>query len=167
MIVSALVAAARNGVIGRDNQLPWRLPNDLKFFKRMTLGKPIIMGRKTHESIGRALPGRRNLVITRNPEYRSEGGEVFGSLVDALKACMEEVEVCIIGGASIYNQAFELDLVDKLYLTRVEADVEGDTFFTVPTGIEWAETDREAHPADKKHAYPYTFITLEKRVSGV
>ena len=162
MIVSLIVAASRNGVIGRNNDLPWRLPNDLKFFKRTTMGKPIIMGRKTHESIGRALPGRRNLVITRNPEYRSKGVEIFGSLGDALKACLEEEEVCIIGGGSIYREAFDLDLVDRLYLTRVEAEIEGDTYFNAPEGKEWREVSRESYPADEKHAYPYTFLTLEK-----
>lgn len=163
MIVSVIVACAQNGVIGNKNQLPWRLPNDLKFFKKTTMGKPIIMGRKTHESIGRALPGRRNLVITRNPEYQSKGVEVFGSLGDAIKSCLQEEEVCIIGGGTIYREAFELDLAHRLYLTMVEAEVEGDTFFEVPTGTEWVEKSRESHPADEKHAYPYSFIIRDKQ----
>ena len=163
MNVSIVVACARNGVIGRNNQLPWRLPNDLRHFKKMTLGKPVIMGRKTHESIGMVLKGRRNLVVSRNPEYKSEGTEVYSSLGDALKACVGEEEVCIIGGGTVYQKAFDLDLVTRIYLTRVEAEVEGDTVFNVPTGHEWVESSREMHQADEKHPYDYSFITLEKR----
>lgn len=163
MIVSVIVACARNGVIGQNNQLPWRLPNDLKHFKKLTHGHPVIMGRKTHESIGRPLPGRRNIVVSRNPEYSSEGVEVFGSMGEAMKACLGVDEVYIIGGGSIYQKAFDLDLVDRLYLTIVESEVEGDTIFNWPRGREWMKVKEEKFSADEKHDHPYTFITLEKR----
>jgi len=163
MIISLIVAVAQNGVIGKDNDLPWRLPNDLKFFKRTTMGKPIIMGRKTFESIGRPLPGRRNVVITRNTEYTAAGIELHHNLGDALKACVGEEEVCIIGGGSIYQKALDLDMVERIYLTRVMAEVEGDTTFELPEAPNWVEVSRELHPADEKHAFPYAFILLEKQ----
>lgn len=159
MIVSAVVAVSENGVIGKDNQLPWRLPSDLKFFKQLTTGHVVIMGRKTFESIGKPLPNRRNLVISRNPDYPAEGVEVFTSLVAALKACLGEDEVFVIGGATIYEKAFDLDLVDRIYMTIVHGEFEGDAHFQVPGGKAWLIGHSERHLADEKNPFAHTFIT--------
>jgi dihydrofolate reductase len=159
MICSVVVAVSENGVIGRDNQLPWRLPSDLGHFKRLTTGHTVVMGRKTYESIGKPLPHRRNIVVSRNAEFQAMGIEVVSSLGDALKACIGEAEVFVIGGASIYGEALAMEVVDRIYLTIVHADVEGDTRFEIPDGKHWRVTHSEYHPSDDRNAYAHTFLT--------
>jgi dihydrofolate reductase len=159
MIVSLVVAVSENGIIGKDNKLPWKLPSDLRFFKQLTTGHTVIMGRKTFESIGRPLPNRRNMVLSGNPDYNAEGVEVYQMIGEALKACIGEDEVFIIGGATIYAMAFELDIVDRIYMTIVHADFEGDTYFEIPVGKAWLMDHNERHPADEKNAYAYSFVT--------
>jgi dihydrofolate reductase len=163
MICSVVVAVSENGVIGRNNQLPWRLPSDLGHFKRLTTGHAVVMGRKTYESIGKPLPHRRNIVVSRNAEFQAMGVEVVSSLGDALKACIGEEEVFIIGGASIYGKAFALDIVDRIYLTIVHSDFEGDTHFEVPDGKHWLVIHSEHHPSDDRNAYAHTFLTKVRR----
>ncbi len=145
--VSLIVAMARNGVIGRDGGLPWHLPEDLRHFKELTLGKPIIMGRLTHESIGRPLPGRTNIVISRNPAHDAPGCVVVTSLADAIKHAATLVgvdgEVMVIGGAQIYREA--LPRADRLYLTRVEVDAEGDTVFPELDASDWLLVSSSTH----------------------
>lgn len=157
-IVSLVVAVARNGVIGRDNDLPWRLPDDLKRFKAITLGKPVVMGRKTFESIGRPLPGRENRVVSRQPGLGVEGCRVFAKLQDALAG--PEEEVMVIGGAQIYAEA--LPLAQRLFLTEVDAEVEGDARFPDLDPAAWREVGREEHAADERHAYAFRFRVLER-----
>jgi dihydrofolate reductase len=160
-IVSLIVAADARGGIGREGRLPWHLPEDLKRFKALTMGKPIIMGRRTHRSIGRPLPGRRNIVISRSEGLELAGCETAGSLEAALELAGDAPEACVIGGAEIYRLA--LPIADVLHLTRVEAVVDADTFFPEIDPGEWQEQQREAHAADERHAYPYTFIKLVRR----
>jgi dihydrofolate reductase len=162
MLVSIIVAVSENGVIGRDNQLPWRLPEDLRRFKALSMGKPMIMGRRTFDSIGRALPGRRSIVISRRPGLRLEGCTVVDSLDAALALAQPAPEAVVIGGADIYRLA--LPHVSRVYLTRVHAQIEGDTRFVDLKPGEWREVDREYHPADDRHAWAYSFITLERTV---
>jgi len=160
-------AMARNRVIGRNNALPWHLPEDLKFFKRVTMGKPIIMGRKTWESIGRPLPGRCNIVISRNQDFKADGIAAVSSLQQAISLAGQISlrdgvdEVCVIGGAEIYHQA--LPLADRLYLTQVHADVEGDTFFPEFDLSQWQEVEREDFSASSANPCDYSFLVLEKR----
>ncbi len=156
----ALIAAvAANGVIGSDNALPWRLPEDLKRFKALTLGHPVIMGRKTFESIGRPLPGRRNLVITRNAGYRADGCEVLGSLEAALAACAGSTdEVFVIGGAQIYAEA--LPLAQRLYLTEIRRDYPGDARFPDWSHAQWHEVARERQCGED--GLPYDFAVYER-----
>ncbi len=156
MIVSLVVARADNGVIGRDNALPWRIPADLQHFKRLTMGKPVVMGRRTFESIGRPLPGRENIVLTRDPDWRTEGVTVAAGLDIALANDLDEVSV--IGGAQVY--ALALPLADRIHLTEVHATPEGDTVLP-PFGPEWRETARVDHPADGDTP-GYSFVTLER-----
>lgn len=158
-IVSFVVARADNGVIGRDNALPWRLPEDLKHFKRLTTGKPVVMGRKTWESLGRALPARHNIVVTRDAGYAAEGATVVGGLDAALAAAGDVEEVCVIGGAAIFAAA--LPIATVVHLTEVHAAPEGDVVMP-PFGPEWRETTREAHPAEGDRP-GYSFVTLERR----
>ena len=160
-ILSIIVAMAKNRVIGRDNQLPWHLPADLRHFKQTTMGHPIIMGRKTYESIGRPLPGRQNIVITRNPDFQAEGCLVVHSLQEALAAVPEAEEVFIIGGASLYREA--LPLADRIYLTLVDAEVEGDTFFPELDASEWQEVRRETFTPDEKNPFGYAFIEFVRK----
>ena len=160
MMLSLIVAMAENRVIGKDNDLPWRLPNDLKWFKKTTLGNPIIMGRKTWESIGRPLPGRRNIVVSRNPDFIAEGCEVVTSLEDAIALVGCADEGVIIGGAGLYEIA--LPLVQRIYITQVHAEVAGDTFFPEFDVAEWTVTSEEAHKADERHAFDYTFRVLDR-----
>jgi dihydrofolate reductase len=160
-MVSLIVAMAQNGVIGRDNGLPWRLPRDLKRFKASTLGKPILMGRKTFESIGRALPERVNLVLTRDRSWDAPGVIVVHSVEEALGRAGPSDELVAIGGAEIYRLV--LPFARRIYLTHVHADVEGDTFFPDFDPSQWADVEYRAHPADDEHAYPLTFLTLERR----
>jgi len=160
-VLALIAAVARNGVIGRAGKLPWRLPDDLAHFKRTTLGHPLIMGRKTWESLRGPLPGRRNLVVTRAPGYRADGAEVFGSLDAALAACAPETDAFVIGGAEIYAQA--LPRADRLYLTRVHADVSGDALFPELGSDEFREISRVDHPADERHAHAFSIVVLERR----
>ena len=159
--ISLIAAVAENGVIGRDNHLPWHLPNDLKYFRAVTLGHPVILGRKNYESIGRPLPGRENIVLSTDPAYRAPGCRVVPSLEAALALTEKEPEVFIIGGATLYRQA--LPLVQRLYLTRVHAQVEGDVFFPEWDPSQWRELRREDHRADARHAYDYSFLVYERK----
>lgn len=159
-MISIIVAVAENGVIGKTGGIPWYLPADLAHFKEITMGHPIIMGRVTHESIGKALPGRVNIVITRNEDYRADGCEVVGSLGQALKSVKDEPEVFIIGGDSIYQQA--VALANRIYLTEVHAKIEGDKFFRYDPA-QWQEVNREKHRTDDKNPYNYDFVTLKRK----
>jgi dihydrofolate reductase len=160
MRVSLVVAAAENGAIGKDNALLWRLPDDLKFFKSITLGKPVLMGRKTFESIGRPLPGRQNVVITRQRQWTAEGCTVVNSLHDGFTSAGPAEEAMVIGGADIYAQA--LPLASTIYLTRVHVDIPGDVSFHYAEA-DWHETHRQLHPADDRHAHAFSFVTLTRR----
>ncbi|BBQ54399.1 type 3 dihydrofolate reductase [Aeromonas jandaei] len=159
MKISMIAAMAHDRVIGKDNQMPWHMPADLAHFKRVTLGKPVLMGRKTFESIGRPLPGRRNLVISRNPDYQADGIEVVGSVeaAMALLADNEVAEVMVIGGGHLYAEL--LPKADCLYLTRIELEVEGDTRFPAFADEQWQCVEREVHQADEKNPHPYRFET--------
>ena len=151
---------ASNHVIGRDNALPWRLPDDLKSFKALTMGKPILMGRRTFESIGKALPGRENLVVTRDPDYQAAGCAVYTSL-DVAIAAQSERELMIVGGAQIYAQT--LGLAQRLHLTLVDAEVAGDALFPEIDPAEWQIVSDEAHPADERHEFEYRFVDYQRR----
>ena len=156
----AIVAAlSRNGVIGRGNRLPWHLPDDLRHFKRLTLGRPIVMGRRTFESLPGLLPDRTHVVLTRDPAYVAEGAVVVHSLGEAIAATGAD-EVLVVGGAELYAQA--LPLASRLYLTRVDAEVEGDAHFPPVDWRQWREVAREEHGADTRHAHPFAFVTLER-----
>lgn len=152
--VSLIVAYSSNRVIGRDNALPWKLPGDLAHFKRSTLGRPIVMGRKTWESLGRPLPGRRNIVISRNPSYQAAGAQVVPDLPAALAACAGEAEIFVIGGAQIYAQA--LACARRIVATEVKARVEGDAFFPYLPSFEWRELSREPQAAE--NGWEYDFV---------
>ena len=158
--VSLIVAMARNRVIGRNNALPWRLPADLKHFKSLTMGHHMIMGRKTFESIGKPLPGRISVVVTRNSDYSMPGIITANSLEAAISACGNDQEIFIIGGAELYRQA--IHLADRIYLTEIEADIPGDAFMTEFERNLWQETSRTSHAPDEKNAYPYHFVVYEK-----
>jgi dihydrofolate reductase len=160
MRLSIVVAASDNDVIGVGNQLPWRLPDDLKRFKALTMGKPIIMGRKTFDSIGRPLSGRTNIVITRQRALGVEGVIVASSVDEALAAARPAPEAMLIGGAEIYRQL--LTRTQTIYMTRVRTTLSGDAYFPPLDPAEWREIDRQRHPADDRHAHPFTFITLER-----
>ena len=154
-----IAAVARNGAIGKDNALLWRLPEDLKFFKRTTLGCPVIMGRKTFESIGRPLPGRRNIVITRNAAWQHEGAEVVHTLDEARERVASEARVFVIGGGELYAQA--LPQADQLILTEVDADFDADTFFPTWDRTAFTEVSRETHTAEA--GWPYHFVVYQRR----
>lgn len=163
MKLSLLAALSTNNVIGRDNQVPWRLSTDLKRLKAMTMGHHVIMGRKTYESVGRPLPGRTNVVITRQENYAPEGVTVVHSLEDAVRVAARggDDEAFILGGAEIYAQA--MHRADRMYLTRVHAEVEGDTWFPDFDDVsEWHLTDAEHFDADEKNEYPFSFLTYER-----
>lgn len=165
MHVSLIAALDRNRGIGKDNDLPWRLPDDLKRFKALTLGKPILMGRKTAQSLGRALPGRSNLVLTRSPDALFEGMRVVGSLEAALEISRQQGadELCVIGGGQIY--ALALAQADRLHLTHVDTVVEGaEAFFPAFDPLRWKAVFREKHPADEKHAYSFEFVDYVKDI---
>jgi dihydrofolate reductase len=160
-LLSLVVAMARNGVIGRDNAMPWHLPDDLKHFKALTMGKPMLMGRKTFAAIGKPLPGRTSLVLTRDPAWRAEGVIAVRSLDEAFEKAGSAPELCVVGGAEIYN--LTLPIAQRIHLTQIHADIPGDTVFPPLDASEWHETERLEHPADERHAYPMTFSTLERR----
>lgn len=159
-LVTLVAAIAENGVIGHGNRLPWHLPADLKRFKTLTLGKPILMGRKTFEAIGKPLPGRRNLVLTRSARFRPPGVEIVGGVEETLAISADAPELMVIGGAEIYR--LFLPFARRIYLTRVHAPIVGDTRFPNCDWNEWRKVDRSAHPADDKNAYAMSFITLER-----
>jgi len=159
--LTLVVAYSENRAIGRDNALPWRLPGDLAHFKRTTLGHPILMGRKTWESLGRPLPGRLNVVISRDPAYRAEGARVTRSLDDAIRACDGAAQAFVIGGAQIFEQA--LPRAQCIVATEIHAPVEGDTFFPGLPDSRWREISREPQP--EENGYAYDFVVYE-RVPG-
>lgn len=168
MNIALVVAVAENGVIGREGGLPWKLSSDLKRFKADTMGKPIVMGRKTYESIGRALPGRLSIVVTRNPGWRAEGVEAVQSLGDALTLatararCMAGAdEICVIGGGEIFAQAFPM--ATRLYVTHVLAGIEGDTFLPEIDPSIWREVRSEAFPAGEKDSHATRYAIYERR----
>ena len=157
--ISMIVARSQNHVIGRDNQMPWKISADLQFFKRVTMGHPVIMGRKTWESIGRPLPGRRNIVVTRNQNLQLQGGEVVHSLEEALNSLAEFPRVFVIGGEQLFTQAFPL--ADQLYLTEIKLDIQdGDTFFEIPDPANWREVELLPNVEGDIH---FDFVTLERK----
>jgi dihydrofolate reductase len=170
--LSIVVAVADNGVIGHNGALPWHLPDDLQHFKMLTMGKPIVMGRRTHESIGRALPGRRNLVVSRSAARSAAMGDIGAddpvtglvewvpSLEAAIERCAEVPEVCVIGGAGLYASA--LQLAHTIHLTRVHARPAGDVYFPELAAAQWREIERIEHAADQRHANAMSFVTLQR-----
>ena len=166
MRLSLIAAVADNGTIGRDGGLPWRLSNDLRYFRATTMGKPVIMGRKTYESIGKPLPGRPNVVVTRNADFAPEGVTVAADLnaaIAAAEALAKEAgveEILVIGGGALYDAA--LSRADRLYLTEVHAEIEGDVHFPDLYRNEWREISRVSHPAGEKDEHPHSFVVLER-----
>jgi dihydrofolate reductase len=161
MRISAIFAMSKNRVIGKDNQLPWRLPADMQHFKSLTMGKPILLGRKTYESIGHALPDRCNLVMTRDIQFQAPGCIVVNSLETALSAAGYSDELMVIGGAVLYQHL--LPRTQRLYMTLIDQEFEGDAFFPRLNEDEWQEVAREDHVPDEKNPYSYSFITLDRR----
>ncbi|MBF0304810.1 MAG: dihydrofolate reductase [Alphaproteobacteria bacterium] len=163
MRISLVVAVAANGAIGRGNDLPWRLPADLRHFKRVTMGKPVIMGRRTFESIGKPLPGRLNLVVSNSPDFKPEGVVVVGGLAAALDAARAAgaAEAMVIGGARLFAEA--LPIADRIHLTEVHATVEGDVFLPDFDRAAWRESTRERHAAAAGEVADYSFVTLDRR----
>ncbi len=160
MKISLIVAMATNHAIGLNNQMPWHLSADLKKFKQITMGSPILMGRKTFESIGRPLPGRTNIIISHNTSYQQPGCLVFNSINQALVACHNNDEVFIIGGATFYQSM--LPMADRLYLTEIKQDFDADTFFPAINKTEWEEVAREDINDDPSVDFSYSFLTLER-----
>jgi dihydrofolate reductase len=175
-MVSLIAAMARNRVIGVQNKLPWHLPEDLRYFRRVTQGHPVVMGRKTYESIGRLLPGRENRIVSRQPDYQVEGARVFADLREACEAAPLAVsgaaggteagteagaqEIFVIGGAQIYGEA--LAYADRLYITQIDAEVAGDAYFPEWEAGQFVEISRETHAADGERAYGFAFVVLER-----
>lgn len=160
MRLSIVAAMSEDRVIGKDNRLPWHMPADLKQFKKITSHKPVLMGRKTWESIGRPLPNRTNIVISRSGETNIEGAQVFSSIVEALAEVEDQEEVMVIGGAELYRQF--LPLADRMYLTYIHGSFDGDVRFPDFDPTEWKEKDRKPHPADENNAFCYTFLILDR-----
>lgn len=164
MDISLIAAISENYVLGKDNQLLWRLPDDMKFFKNTTMGHPVVMGRKTFESFGKPLPGRKNIIVTRQKDYNPEGAIVVHNLDDAIAEAKkeEQEEIFIIGGGEIYKQT--LSDATKIYLTLVHHTFEeGDAFFPEINEEEWLEVKRELHQPDERHQYAFTFLFLERK----
>lgn len=159
-LVTLIVAAADNGVIGRANALPWHLPDDLKRFKQLTLGKPIVMGRKTFESIGKPLPGRQNIVMTRDTNYRRDGVTVVHGVDESLRATGDAPEIMVIGGAELFQKF--LPVAGRVHLTRVHGDIEGDVRWPELDPRQWRLVDCQPHDADERHAWRMTFEVWEK-----
>ncbi len=162
--IAYVVAMDENRVIGRDNDLPWRLPDDMRWFREKTLGKPCIMGRKTYDSLPdrfRPLPGRLNIVVTRNSDYQALGAVVVHSVDEALQAAGDVEEVIIVGGGDLFRRL--MPVVDRLYLTQVHGAVEGDVFFPPVDLSQWHETYRQEHPADERHPLPFTWLILDRK----
>lgn len=162
MLISLIAAASENNVIGDENEIPWHLPDDMAFFRSTTEGKPVIMGRKTFESIGHPLPKRQNIIISRQQDLVIEGCEVVSSLEEALDLAEEEGadEACVIGGGQIYKEAIEL--ADRIYLTRVHAKVDGDAYFPEIDEEEWEEVEHEDHPKDERHEFAFSIEQYER-----
>jgi len=160
MELALVVAMSDNGVIGRQGALPWHLPDDMKYFKVVTYGKPVLMGRRTFESIGKPLAGRRNLVLSRAASAALPGVEYVRSLEQGLALAAGAAELCVIGGAEVY--ALALPLATRIYLTRVRAVLEGDRYFPLRDFSAWRESESVPHPADERHAYAMSFVTLER-----
>ena len=164
MAISVIVAFSKNNVIGKDNALLWRLSNDLKRFKSLTTGHAIVMGRKTYESIGRPLPNRNNIVLSKSLDA-IEGGDVVDSLEDAIKLGLElDEDVFVIGGGKVYYQA--IDLADNLYITEVDADISGDTYFPDIKPEDWEIVSVEEHTADEKNEYNYRFVNYRRKIKN-
>ena len=161
MRISAIFAMSENRVIGKNNQLPWHLPADLRHFKSLTMGKPILLGRKTYESIGRPLPGRCNLVMTRDAQFQAPGCVIVNSLETALLAAGYSDEIMVIGGAILYQHL--LPRTQRLYMTVIHHEFEGDTYFPELNMSEWNEIDRIDYDADEENKYSYSFITCDRK----
>ena len=159
-MLSIIVAVSENNVVGKENKLPWKLSADLKRLKSLTMGHHIIMGRKTWESLGKALPGRINVVITTDKNFKAEGGIVVHSLKEALAISSTDDEIFIFGGGKIFKEA--MSLVKKIYMTRVHSIIDGDTYFPVLDMNDWKKISREDFKADEKNQYDYSFVTLER-----
>ncbi len=159
-MLSLIVAVAKNRVIGYENKMPWHLPAELAYFRRITTGHPIIMGRKTFQSIGRPLPDRRNIVVSRNATFAAEGIDVSTSLEEALGLCSAD-DPFVIGGATLYAEA--LGAADQLYITEIDADLKGDTFFPLIDDLIWEEQSREVRPKDEKNIFDLAFVVLRRR----
>ena len=161
MQLSIIVAMDKNRLIGANDALPWRIPSDLKNFRRITMGKPILMGRRTHESIGRVLPGRENIVLTKNKNYVAEGCTVKNTLDEVYSYCDNEDELFVMGGAILYSQT--LIVARRLYITEIDASVSGDTFFPEYSRVEWEEIARENYKADEENEFDYSFTILKRK----
>lgn len=163
MITSLIAAATENNVIGKNNDLPWHLPDDMKFFVQTTKGHHILMGRKNLESFGKLLPKRTNIILTRDPDFTYEGAVIFHDLKEAFLFAEQngEDELMVIGGGEIYKQA--LPFADRIYLTRIHTEIEGDTFFPEFNQENWKVIHEEYHPKDEKHQYDFTFYTFERK----
>jgi dihydrofolate reductase len=159
-LISLIVAMARNRVIGVEGKIPWHLPNELKLFKSLTMGHHIVMGRRTYESIGRLLPGRTTVIVTRQRDYDVPGAIVTHSVQEALDACKGDDEICVIGGAELFRET--LSIADRIYLTVVDAEPDGDTFMPDFDPGDWHETRAESFAADEKHAHGYRFTVLDR-----
>lgn len=160
MHISLIVAASANNVIGVRGELPWHLPKDFKYFKEKTSGKPIIMGRRTWDSIGRALPDRQNIVVTRQIEFVAPGATIAASPAAALEIAGDAHEVMIIGGAQIYE--LFLNIVTRIYLTRVDTEIDGDVFFFEPNSLQWVLSSSDRHAADDRHAFDFEFRVYDR-----
>lgn len=158
--ISLIVAAAENGVIGRDGGLPWHLPADLARFKSLTMGKPLVMGRRTFESIGRPLPGRRNIVVTRQADFEAPGCDVVGSIDEAIEAASDADEIMVIGGGDLYRQV--LPRADRVYLTRVHVECDGDVRFPELDPRQWSTAGKATHEADDTNDFGFTTMTLDR-----
>jgi dihydrofolate reductase len=161
MIISLIAAMGNRRVIGIENRLPWHLPADMKHFRALTMAKPVLMGRKTFDSIGKPLPGRLNIVVSQDPDFQPEGVTVARSIAAALAAGREAEEMMVIGGASFYAQL--LPQAQRLYITEIHHDFSGDAFFPAWNPGEWREIEREDHDADDVNIHPYSFVLLERR----
>ena len=163
-IISAVVAMSENRAIGLDNQMPWHLPDDLRWFRRQTLGKPVIMGRKTYESIGRLLPGRTTVIVTRQSDYKVEGAKIVHGIQEALAACVQDKHPFVIGGSEIYRLA--LRFVQEIQLTRVHAEIQGDTFLPKIDWDQWEAVSRQRHEGDDKTQLSYSFEVYRRKPTG-
>lgn len=159
-MISMICAMDRNGLVGANNRMPWHLPADLQYFKRITMGKPMIMGRNTWESLGRVLPGRRHIVVSRQADYGAPGIEVVSSVAAAVGLIEDSDEVMVIGGAQIYEQL--LPAAQRLYLTRIDAEFDGDTWFPEIDPVQWRQLHSEVYLADEKNPYDYRFEVYER-----